>query len=85
MAFDGHIEVWAEGLSFVNACRPMTLIEAAKMPDRLTKPSPKRPTTCSPRNLSRSNDYGNSDKKCLSLTSWGDCGIAAVDVAWKRK
>jgi len=38
--------------------RPMTLIEAAKMPDRLTKPSPKRPTIRSPRNLPRSHRHG---------------------------
>ena len=102
VAFDGHIEVWADGLSFANASDgslpirlsasnillrhsgirsklqfwlyttgrvstrlrygphkpPMTLIEAAKMPDRLTKPSPKRPTIRSPRNLPRSHRHG---------------------------
>jgi hypothetical protein len=36
----------------------MTLIEPAKMPDRLTKPSPKRPTIRSPRNLLRSHRHG---------------------------
>jgi hypothetical protein len=38
--------------------RTMTLIEAAKMPDRLTKPSSKRPTRRSPRNLPRSHRHG---------------------------
>jgi non-ribosomal peptide synthetase component F len=33
----------------------------------------------------RSNDYGNSDKKGLSLRSWGDCRIAAIDAALKTE